>query len=73
MGWASGSAIMNAIIDAVKPHVAEKEARKAIYTPIINALEDGDWDTQDESMERDDAFDEALTELHPKWFQDDEE
>ena len=70
MGWASGSEIMNAVIDAVKPHVTDKAARKAIYTPVIGALEDGDWDTQDESMGKDEAFDEALTELHPTWFND---
>ena len=71
MGWSYGSEIMNRVIDAVKPHVANDEVRKSIYTPIIEALEDGDWDTQDESMGKDEAFDAALKELHPRWFDED--
>ena len=71
MGWSDGSEVMNRVIDAVKPHVANDEVRKSIYTPIIEALEDGDWDTQDESMGKDEAFDAALKELHPRWFDED--
>lgn len=68
MGWSSGSEIMNRVIAAVKPHVTDFETRKSIYTPIIEALEDGDWDTQDESVGEDDAFDSALKDLHPSWY-----
>lgn len=71
MGWGSGSLIMNKVIDAVKPHVTDFHARKEIYTPIIEALEDGDWDTQDESLGKDAAFDAALKGLHPGWYDDD--
>lgn len=73
MGWGSASSIMSQIIEAVKPHVADKEARKAIYIPVIGALEDGDWDTQDECMGEDEAYDEAIKELHPDWYDEDEE
>lgn len=73
MGWASGSEIMNAVIEAVKPQVADFETRKTIYSPIIVALECGDWDTQDESMGNDDAFDCALKDLHPGWYDEEED
>lgn len=72
MGWASGSRIMNEIIGAVQPHVADQAAREAIYRPIIDALEDSDWDTQDESMGLDPAFDAVLRGMHPDWFEYDE-
>lgn len=65
MGWASASLIMNSVIDAVKPHVADKDARKEIYKPIFDALEDGDWDTQDECVGRDEAYDEIYSARFP--------
>lgn len=68
MGWASGSRIMNDVIAAVKPHVASKEAREEIYLEIIQSLEDSDWDTQDECLGEDEAYDTAIKRLHPGWF-----
>ncbi len=68
MGWASASGIMSDIISAVKPHVADKEVRKQIYRPVIESLEAGDWDTQDECMGEDEAYDETIKEMHPTWF-----
>jgi hypothetical protein len=70
MGWSSGSEIMNAVIDAVTENVKDKDARKKIYGPIITALEDADWDTQDESMGIDEAFDELMAEQYPDIFDD---
>lgn len=68
MGWAGASRIMIDVIEAVKPHVSDKDVRKIIYLPIIQSLEEGDWDTQDEPLGHDDAYDEAINELHPGWF-----
>lgn len=73
MGWASASRIMSDIMDAVIPVVPDKEARKKIYRPVIESLEEGDWDTQDECMGEDDAYDEVIKELHPTWFEDEDE
>lgn len=76
MGWSSASSIMSDIITAIKPHVADKDARKKIYSPIIASLEEGDWDTQDECLGEDDAYDEVLQEMHPGWYdveEDDED
>lgn len=70
MGWSSGSEIMNAVIKAVKPIVEDKEARKKVYAPIIDVLQESDWDTEDESIGYDDAFDELMMERYPDWFED---
>lgn len=60
MGWSSGSELFDKIIEAVQPAVPDEAARVAIYANIIPAFEDQDWDTQDECMGKDPAFDKAL-------------
>ena len=65
MGYSGGTDIARAVIDAVKANVADVGARSAIYTALINVLEDADWDTQDEALGRDPAFDRAYRSLHP--------
>lgn len=37
---------------------------------VIAAFVDSDWDTQDECLGRDEAYDAAMRELHPHWFED---
>lgn len=69
MGWASGSYIMQPVIDALKAEVKDDATRKRIYLSIIPAFEQEDWDTQDECLGTDDEFDAALKELHPSWFE----
>lgn len=66
MGWAGGSYVMSGIIRSAKKHVSAKH-RKAFYVDVIKALEDADWDTQDECLGKDPVFDEALYEVHPSW------
>lgn len=68
MGWSSGSRIFNGIIDAVKLEVADKEARKRIYEPIIEAFVDQDWDTLDECIGRDEAYDEIYAAMYPEEY-----
>lgn len=63
MGWASGSSVMNEIIDSLVSEVPDPEVRKRVYKPVITALRNADWDTLDESMFRDEAFDAAAREL----------
>lgn len=63
MGWSSGSELFDKIIEAVQPAVHDEAAREAIYANIIPAFEDQDWDTQDECMGKDPAFDKALKKL----------
>lgn len=73
MGWASGSGLFGEIIDAVKPVVKAKKARVKLYKKLISAFEDHDWDSQQECEGEDPAYDQALRELHPDWFEEDED
>ncbi len=61
------------MIKAIKPNVQDKTVRKEIYRPIIIALENADWDTQDECLDEDEAYDELIKDMHPGWFDDDED
>jgi len=63
MGWASGSDVMSGVISAVKTRVPDKEARVAIYRDIVNVLRDRDWDTMDECLGEDDAYDDIYNEM----------
>jgi len=68
MGWADGSRVMNEIIDAVKANVPDPEVRKRIYRPIYGVLRDQDWDTVDESLFIDRAFNAVVAEDDPEYF-----
>jgi hypothetical protein len=73
MGWASGSYIMNDIIDGMKDQFPYMPStREIVYRIVIPALENGDWDTQDESMGLDPSFDVVMKDLHPDWDWDGE-
>jgi hypothetical protein len=67
MGWASGSSVMESIIEGIRKKVVDEKQRVEIYKVIIEALEDSDWDTQNECIGNDKAYDIALKELHPDW------
>jgi hypothetical protein len=68
MGWASGSRLFGQVITAISSEISDDETRRAIYAKIIPAFEDADWDTQDECLGKDTAYDAAINELHPGWF-----
>lgn len=71
MGWASGSELMGAIIDAQMRACKSLLLRQRFYTRVIKAFHDHDWDTEDECLGEDPAFDKALTAIRKK--QGDEE
>ncbi len=78
MGWGSGSTLMDLIIDAVKQNVPDKDTRKRIYEPIYQQMTSSDWDTQDECVGKDEAFDEIyhadmVEQYGEGWDEDDEE
>ena len=68
MGWASGSEVMDGIIEVVQKEIKDPEVRFRLYKGIIVALEDQDWDTENECEGQDDAYDKALMKLHPDWY-----
>lgn len=73
MGWASGSTLFSIVIDVIQEHVPDHDERVEIYTGLIEAFEESDWDTQDECMGEDPAYDEALKELHKDWYDEEDE
>jgi hypothetical protein len=69
MGWSSGGELFDKVISVVKVEVPDPAARQRIYTKLIPAFENHDWDTQMECG-GDDAYDAALKQLHPEWFEE---
>lgn len=53
MGWASAGSIFDPIAQALIELNATDEMKRRVLGRLIDVLSDGDWDTQDESM---DAF-----------------
>jgi len=59
MGWSSGSELFGGIIEALKPTIPDAAMRQTVYEKLIPLFEDQDWDTQDECLGTDPAFDKA--------------
>jgi hypothetical protein len=73
MGWGGGTEIAEDMIRSIEEKVPLKHTRVAIYKDLIVALENKDWDNLGESIGISDAFDEALKEHAPGWFDADED
>ena len=74
MGWSSGSELMDKVIQgALEAMPFDVEARKTLYRRVIPAFEDADWDTPDECMDQDPAFDEVFKEVSPEWFMEEDD
>lgn len=65
MGWSGGSELFREVIKAAVKAIPDNKARKSFYKDIIPAFEDNDWDTQNECLGRDSAYDDAMWELYP--------
>lgn len=65
MGWASGSDVMIGVIHAAKKAIPTQKKRKAFYEEIVAVLDSHDWDTHNEAVGYDKAFDELYDELYP--------
>lgn len=73
MGWAGGSYVMTDIIEGIRPEIPDVYQRERVYKPILEALEGADWDTVDEAMGIDPAFDRVVKAMHPNWEWDNDE
>jgi len=72
MGWSSGSSLVIDMIEIVEEFVPKKN-RVEFYRDMIPAFEERDWDNLDEAMGISEYFDKAAKELHPKFFEEDDE
>ena len=70
MGWSSGTRLMGAVIQELNKQGIPTEVRKTVYTILIPAMEEADWDNQEECAGVDAEYDEALFALHPSWKED---
>lgn len=65
MGWSGGSELFPKIWNAVEP-LLDSSKKVHVCKIIISAMEDHDWDTQDE-VKHMPYVKQALVELHPDW------
>jgi hypothetical protein len=69
MGWCSGTPIFDAVASALLDD--KPTDKKALLRTVIEAMEDQDWDCQEDSAYWDHPLvREAMKELHPSWFND---
>jgi hypothetical protein len=69
MGWCSATVIFDQIAKIVLSD--QPIDKKAVLKTVIKALEDGDWDCQQDSDYWDDPIVQSvMRELHPRWFED---
>lgn len=52
MGWASAGAIFDPVAQALVDLNADEHTKRRVLGSLIDALQDGDWDTEHESLER---------------------
>jgi hypothetical protein len=66
MGWGSGSSLFNDLIDALNDADCDDAQRYAIYSKMVDAFTDHDWDTLDECVGKDDQYDKVFREIYPE-------
>lgn len=52
MGWASGGAIFDRVADGLMAGRASDDTMRTVLGPLIDELQQNDWDTEGESLER---------------------
>lgn len=67
MGWASATYLVRRIVKLCQRTMPDPNERRSFYIEIIEFFEDEDWDTQDEMLGVDPAFDAAMRQIHPDW------
>lgn len=51
MGWSSANSIFNPVARALIDAGADETTKRKVLGDLINGLQEGDWDTEDESLE----------------------
>lgn len=50
MGWASAGEIFDPVAQALIDLGADEQTKRRVLGTLIDKLQDGDWDTEDESL-----------------------
>ena len=70
MGWCSATVIFDKVVGALLDESGEVD-KKAVIKELIDTLEDGDWDCQQDSKHWDHPIVNAIfRERHPQWFEE---
>jgi hypothetical protein len=72
MGWGGGTQIAGDMIRSIEGKIPLQHTRVAIYKDLIATLENADCDNLGECIGISDAFDAALKEHDPGWFDDED-
>jgi hypothetical protein len=74
MGWCSGTPIFDAVYKQVVGNFNIPETEQVqILAALADAMEDHDWDCQDDSdYAGEPIFERVMKQLHPDWGEDDE-
>lgn len=51
MGWSSANQIFNPVARSLREAGASDQTKRKVLGDLIGGLQDGDWDTEDESLE----------------------
>ncbi|MBA4865953.1 hypothetical protein H1V43_32335 [Streptomyces sp. PSKA54] len=51
MGWSSANQIFNPVARALREAGVSDQTKRKVLGDLISGLQDGDWDTEDESLE----------------------
>lgn len=71
MGWCSGTDIFDRMAKKILESDLPEAAQYSLLYELIDALEDSDWDCQDDSAySKHPLVDRALRSLHPHWYED---
>lgn len=69
MGWCSATIIFDKVAGALLDD--QPPDKKSVLKVVIDALEDGDWDCQQDSAYwSHPLIQEIFREMHPRWFED---
>jgi hypothetical protein len=70
MGWCSATDIFDNVAGALLDNKKKLDTR-SVLMKLIEALESGDWDCQQDSAYWDNPVVQGIMrELHPRWFED---
>jgi hypothetical protein len=73
MGWCSATVIFDNVCDSLLVEGDKKPTPEETIRALAAALEDGDWDCQQDSAYWDHpVVQKVMRELHPRWFEDED-
>jgi hypothetical protein len=76
MGWSYGTRILDVLVETHESNLETDQIHEElveIYTDVVNALIENEWEPTHDSVGLSDALDEVLSEIEPSLFEKEEE